>query len=184
MPALSSAAPRAGSHGQEPRAATGRTSASASRATGRTGAEPVTSVATPVSVKPAAAKPEDDDLYLHALDLLRRRELPEALRELDAFVGASPGDPRIARAQFWRGELLFAEHQFARALSAYEQALLRDSTGDRAAETLLRIARCHRRLGASERARAALLRLRTQFPDSAAARQAEHEPEPTAQEDT
>jgi tol-pal system protein YbgF len=182
VPALSSPASRVGSQAQEPHASTGRPSATsaASRAPGAGGATP----AAPVATSLAATKPEADDLYLHALDLLRRRELPEALRELDAFVSASPSDPRIARAQFWRGELLFAEHQFARALSAYEQALRRDSTGDKAADTLLRIARCHRRLGESDRARAALLRLRTQFPDSAAARQAEHEPEPTVQEDT
>jgi TolA-binding protein len=80
--------------------------------------------------------------------------------------------------------LLFAERQFARALAAYEQVLLRDGSTDKAAETLLRIARCHQRLGSTERARAALLRLRTQFPESAAARQAEQEPPPTAQEDT
>jgi tol-pal system protein YbgF len=131
-----------------------------------------------------ATKSGVDDLYAHALDLLRRRELPEALRELDAFVRDAPNDPRIGRAQFWRGELLFAERQFARALLAYEQVLLRDGGSDKAADALLRIARCHRRLGASERARAALLRLRTQFPESAAARQAQQEPLPTAQEDT
>jgi len=186
VPALSSVATTRGARADEARALPGRTSgtstSSASAAAGASSAGPVAPVV-PV-VPAAAAKPEPDDLYLHALDLLRRRELPEALRELDAFVRTSPSDPRFARAQFWRGELLFAEHQFARALSAYEQALLRDSTSDKAADTLLRIARCHRRLGASDRARAALLRLRTQFPDSAAARQAEQEPEPTAQEDT
>jgi tol-pal system protein YbgF len=139
----------------------------------------------PEAVAPLpAANPQRDDLYVHALDLLRRRELPEALRELDAFVRDAPNDPRIARAQFWRVELLFAERQFVRALAAYEQVLLRDGSGDKAADALLRIARCHQRLGARERARAALLRLRTQFPQSAAARQAEQEPELTAQEDT
>ncbi|MEY4513130.1 MAG: hypothetical protein RLZZ450_5252 [Pseudomonadota bacterium] len=137
----------------------------------------------PATSRPAVQLPSDD-LYVHALDLLRRRELPEALRELDAFVRDAPRDPRFARAQFWRGELLFAERQFARALAAYEQVLLRDGSTDKAAETLLRIARCHQRLGSTERARAALLRLRTQFPESAAARQAEQEPPPTAQEDT
>lgn len=136
------------------------------------------------SAPPPTSKAGVDDLYVHALDLLRRRELPEALRELDAFVRDAPNDPRIARAQFWRGELLFAERQFARALVAYEQVVLRDGNPDKAADALLRIARCHQRLGASERARAALLRLRTQFPESAAARQAEQEPLPTAQEDT
>jgi tol-pal system protein YbgF len=136
----------------------------------------------PARVSTAAS--DDEDLYVHALDLLRRRELPEALRELDAFVQRSPNDPRLARAQFWRGEILFAERQFARALSAFEQALARDPTGDKAPDALLRVARCHQRLGASAPARAALLELRTQFPGSAAAREAERDPEPVAQEET
>lgn len=143
-----------------------------------------TRVNPPAPTPQVALLPVTDDLYAHALDLLRRRELAEALRELDAFVKTSPGDARIGRAQFWRGEIHFTERQYAAALSAFEQALQHEPLGDKTADLLLRIARCHRRLGASERARAALLRLRTQFPDSAAARQAEHDPEPVTQEDT
>jgi tol-pal system protein YbgF len=111
-----------------------------------------------------------DELYVHALDLLRRRELPEALRELAAFLRGFPGDPRVARAQFWRGEILYAQRDFAGALAAFEQSLVRDPSGDKAPDTLLRIVRCQQRLGAHERARAALNKLRTQFPDSEAAR--------------
>jgi tol-pal system protein YbgF len=118
----------------------------------------------------AASNGPADELYVHALDLLRRREFPEALRELDAFLRGYPADSRYARAQFWRGEILYAQRDFARALAAFEQSLVRDPSGDKAPDTLLRIARCQSHLGAHERARAALNKLKTNFPDSEAAR--------------
>jgi tol-pal system protein YbgF len=130
--------------------------------------------------EPASAAGPADELYVHALDLLRRREFPEALRELDSFLRGFPGDARASRAHFWRGEILFAAHDFGRALAAFEQALAREPRGDKAPDTLLRIARCQQRLGAHERARAVLLQLRTQFPDSEAARVARE----LTQEDT
>ncbi|MDB4991374.1 MAG: tol-pal system protein YbgF [Myxococcaceae bacterium] len=121
-----------------------------------------------------------DELYLHALDLVRRREFPEALRELDAFLQGFPDDARNARAQFWRGEILYAQRDFTRALAAFEQSLGRDPRGDKAPDTLLRIARCHAQLGAHERAHTALHKLQTNFPDSEAARVARQ----VKQEDT
>lgn len=110
------------------------------------------------------------DLYVRAIDLVRRREFPEALRELDAFLQSFADDPRAPRALFWRGEVLFAQREYASALAAYEAALARGPSGDKAADTLLRIARCCLRLGASERARATLAQLEAEFPDSEAAR--------------
>lgn len=110
------------------------------------------------------------DLYMRAIDLVRRREFPEALRELDAFLQSFGEDPRALRALFWRGEVLFAQREYASALESYESALARAPSGDKAADTLLRIARCCLRLGAAERARATLAQLEAEFPDSEAAR--------------
>lgn len=110
---------------------------------------------------------------MRALDLLRRREFAEALRELEAFVQSFPDDPRSARALFWRGEILFSERSYARALSAFEQVLARAPHGERAADAWLRIARCHMRLGAPALARAAITKLKAEFPESEAARLAE-----------
>jgi tol-pal system protein YbgF len=124
------------------------------------------------SATSAAAPPDADaaDLYVRAIDLVRRREFPEALRELDAFLHRFADDPRAPRALFWRGEVRFAQRDYAGALASYEAALARAPSGDRAADALLRIARCCLRLGAAERARATLAQLEAEFPDSEAAR--------------
>lgn len=109
------------------------------------------------------------DLYVRALDLVHRRAFRDALDALDAFLKQHPDDPRAVRALFWRGEILFAERAYAKALSAFEQALQRAPAHDKAANALLRVALCHVRLGAPERARAAITELRTRFPQSEAA---------------
>jgi tol-pal system protein YbgF len=118
------------------------------------------------------AEAQAEALYAQALDLVRRREFPAALRELDAFMRTFPGDARIVRALFWRGEVLFAQREYARALSSYQDVIERAPEGDRAADALLRIARCQMRLGAAERARSTISELRDRFPNSEAARAA------------
>lgn len=110
------------------------------------------------------------DLYVRALDLVRRREFPEALRELDAFLSAFPDDARVVRATFWRGEVLFAQRRYAEALSAFEIVLAREPHGEMVPDVLLRLARCSLRLGAAERARALLAQLAAEYPNSEAAR--------------
>jgi tol-pal system protein YbgF len=116
-----------------------------------------------------------NDPYLVAIDLVRRRDFGAALGALSAFLRDHPGDERVGRAQFWRGEVLFAQRQYADALSAFESALSREPQGEKAPDSLLKIGLCHKRLGAPERARAAMRQLKTQFPQSHAARLAQAE---------
>lgn len=124
----------------------------------------------------AVLRPElGGDPYLSAIDLVRRRDFPAALSALSAFLRDHPADERAGRALFWRGEVLFAQKQYADALSAFETSLSREPRGEKAPDSLLKIGLCHRRLGAPERAREALNQLKTQFPQSNAARLAQAE---------
>ena len=115
------------------------------------------------------------DPYLSAIDLVRRRDFAAALTALGAFLRDHPTDERVARAQFWRGEVLFAQKQYVDALSAFESALSREPRGEKAPDSLLKIGLCHKRLGAPDRARAAMDKLKLQFPQSNAARLAQAE---------
>lgn len=117
----------------------------------------------------------DSDPYLSAIDLVRRRDFAAALAALGAFLRDHPSDERVARAQFWRGEVLFAQKQYAEALGAFETSLSREPRGEKAPDSLLKIGLCHRRLGAPDRARAAIDKLKLQFPQSNAARLAQAE---------
>lgn len=115
------------------------------------------------------------DLYVAAIDALRQRDFGAALRELARFVDTHPDDPRVGRALFWRGEALFAQKRYAAALRAFESSLAREPDGEKAPDCLLKMSLCHKRLGAHERARAAMERLKNQFPQSDAARLAQAE---------
>ncbi|MET0286345.1 MAG: tetratricopeptide repeat protein [Polyangiales bacterium] len=123
---------------------------------------------------PPPQQPRADDLYLRGLDLLRRREFAEAQRELDAFVTSRPQDPRVGKAHFFRAELMYAERDYEHALTAYQQSLGRDPSGDKAPEAMLRSAHCQLALGKRDQARATLEALRSKFPDSEAAHKSVH----------
>lgn len=129
----------------------------------------------PPALAGTGAYPPSQDLYLEAMDLVRRRDFAGALDKLDAFLAQRPDDGRATRALFWRGEVLFAQKRYEPALAAFEGALSREPRGEKAADALLKIGLCHRRLGAPDKARAALERLKAQFPDSYAARLAQAE---------
>jgi tol-pal system protein YbgF len=125
---------------------------------------------------PAPAAPGDPDGdYRKGIDLLRQREFDAALISFNDFLVRYPGDPRAPRVLFWRGEVLFAQRDYPRALSAFETVLTKEPRGEKAADAWLKVALCHKRLGAPDRARAALERLKTQFPNSDAARLAAQE---------
>ncbi len=113
--------------------------------------------------------------YRAAIDLVRQREFAAALASLTDFLVRYPSDARAPKVLFWRGEVLFAQHEYERALEAFESALSREPKGDKAADALLKVGLCHKRLGAPDRARVALERLKSQFPQSDAARLAAQE---------
>ncbi len=125
--------------------------------------------------RPPPGEAEPSDPYLAAIDLVRRRDFPAALSALSRFISSHPGDARLARAEFWRGEVLFAQKSYGNALSAFETALKQEPHGEKAADSLLKIGLCHKRLGAPERAREAIKQLKAQFPQSHAARLAQAE---------
>jgi tol-pal system protein YbgF len=122
-----------------------------------------------------SAREQNKDPYLSAIDLVRRRDFPAALAALARFIAMHPEDARLARAEFWRGEVLFAQKSYATALSAFESSLKQEPKGEKAPDSLLKIGLCHKRLGAPERARAAIQQLKIQFPQSSAARLAQAE---------
>ncbi|MFT3922683.1 MAG: tol-pal system protein YbgF [Myxococcales bacterium] len=130
---------------------------------------PVPSLGSVAQVQ-ASPAPDPGELYRRAIDLVRQRDFPQALRTLDEFLTHFTADARAAKAMFWRGEVLFAQREYGAALSAYQGSLSREPHGEKAPDALLKLGLCHRHLGASERAQEAMQRLRTQFPESAAAR--------------
>ncbi len=113
--------------------------------------------------------------YRQAIDLVRQRAFGAALASLTDFLVRHPSDGRAPKVMFWRGEVLFAQREYTSALEAFESSLAREPKGAKAADALLKVGLCHKRLGAPERARDAMERLKAQFPQSDAARLAAQE---------
>jgi tol-pal system protein YbgF len=131
----------------------------------------------PVTVL-SAAPTETDSValeYQAALRRLSERDLTGALEALGRFATAHPEHPYADNALYFRGEIHYAGHQWRAAIDELEQLVVRYPHGGRVADALLRIGMCWERLGDSARAERYFVRVRTEHPESSAARMAERE---------
>jgi tol-pal system protein YbgF len=107
--------------------------------------------------------------YRGALKLLRERHFDEAVAAFADFMAQHPRNGLVGNALYWRGEAHYAKREYAPALADFEALLERDPRGEKAADALLKSALCFRKLGSEDKAREALRRLRSDFPNSQAA---------------
>ncbi len=145
-------------------------------------AVPAPAPSRPPAPRPAASEQASDSsgdeatrAYRAALAHLASRHLDEALAGLDAFLEAHPQHPYADNALYWRAEIHYARRDYRRALAELTALVERYPRGNKVPEALLRIGLCHERMGDRERARQVFQRLRSQFPDSVAARMASRE---------
>jgi len=119
----------------------------------------------PHSATPELAAAE----YRDALALLRGRRLNEALARLRRFTQTYPRHAYADNALFWQGEVLYMQRQYREALDAFSGVVNRYPSGNKVPDALLKMARCHQRLGNARQARALLSRVQSQYPNSVAA---------------
>jgi tol-pal system protein YbgF len=113
--------------------------------------------------------------YQSALRLLSGRDLSGALTALERFAASHPDHPYADNAHYFRGEIFYSQHDYRSAIRELELLVSRYPSGGRVADALLRIGTCWERLGDSARAAHYFERVRTEHPDSSAARMAERE---------
>jgi tol-pal system protein YbgF len=132
--------------------------------------------AAPITVaRPEPAPDAAATEYQEALRLLSERDVERALRALATFVARYPEHPYADNALYFRGEVLYARRDYREAIRELELLVARYPTGGRVADALLRIGTCWERLGDSARAATYFERVRSEHPDSAAARMADRE---------
>jgi tol-pal system protein YbgF len=125
----------------------------------------------------AAAPGVDGDAreqYRAALRALRDRRWDEALALLNRLLSEHPGRPLGQLATYWRGEVHYAQQRYREALIDFESVALQPD-GGKAADALLKLGMCHRRLGDPISAERYFRQLREQHPSSDAARIASRE---------
>lgn len=134
----------------------------------------------PVAVAPDAPPPpapSDADVaavaeYRAALALVSAREWDLALASLGRFVTLHPNHAYADNAMYWRGEVLYAQRDYAAAITELTAMIQRFPQGNKVPDALLRIGFAYQRLGESERAREIFRRVREQYPGTVAARTA------------
>ncbi len=126
----------------------------------------------PGAAAPGAAA-TDQQAYDAALAALRAGRYADAERALSEFGQRYPASPLADNAQYWRGEALYVQRAFDAALAVFQAVATREPESRKAPDALLKLALCQHELGREPLARQTLARLKTRFPDSDAAREAE-----------
>jgi tol-pal system protein YbgF len=128
-------------------------------------------VASEVTLAPPQPDPAAAE-YRTALAHVSAREWALALSALGHFVAEHPDHPYADNAMYWRGEVLYAQREYAAAIAELTAMIERFPHGNKVPDALLRIGFAYERLGESERARRIFRRVREQYPGTVAARTA------------
>ena len=120
------------------------------------------------SSHPSVLDPDAKRSYDDALSLVNAKQYDRALEALGTFLTKWPDHPYVENALYWRGEVYYARGEYLRAAEQFEAVLARG--GSKAPDALLKIGRCHERLGSADRAKEYWDRLRRDYPRSDAAK--------------
>jgi len=128
---------------------------------------------TPVQdTSPAATTPTA--LYLGAFSSYAAGRYAAAIDDFRQFLQDYPQNAFAGNAQFWLGECYYRQRLLTRAVNEFEKVVSLDAGGSKAPDALLRTVVIYRELNQLMLAEQALQRLKTDYPDSAAARKAEN----------
>jgi tol-pal system protein YbgF len=123
-------------------------------------AEPAAAVRLPATNNP-------NELYQFAYSAMQTRQYGPAMEGFRSFVKSFQADARAPSAQYWTGEIHYAQRNFAEALVAYNQVILRWPASDKVPNSLLKIGYAFFELGDYANAKASLTRLVNEFPENA-----------------
>ncbi len=107
--------------------------------------------------------------YREALSLLRARRYDDALTALSALDAKRPEQAIVEKVLYWTGEARYAKREYQLAERDFEALLARYPRTDKAADSLLKLGLCLRRLGDEPGAQAYFRQVREKYPDTQAA---------------
>lgn len=123
-----------------------------------------------IEEKQGAAKKEPlatdaTSLYMEGLDLVRvNKDYSKALDAFQRFLSTYPDHELSDNAQYWIGEIYYAQGDWERAIVEFNKVLKQHPPGDKAAAALLKQAFSFEKLGAAKEAAILLKKVITEFP--------------------
>lgn len=113
--------------------------------------------------------PEEDamSLYMEALDLVRaNRDYEKGLSAFGRFLTLYPGSELSDNAQYWIGEIYYAQGDWEKAVLEFDRVVKRYPQGDKVAASILKQGYSFEKLGAAKEAKILLKKVTEEFPDT------------------
>lgn len=104
--------------------------------------------------------------YRAAVELVKAARYDDALAALRAFLQRNPRHDYADNAQYWIGEVFYAQKDYARALSEFRKVAEVYPRGNKVPDALLKVGYCYQAMGQAEKARAVLEQVVSLYPRS------------------
>ena len=104
--------------------------------------------------------------YRAAVELVKAARYDDALAALRAFIERYPRHDYADNAQYWFGEVFYAQKDYARALSEFRKVVEVYPRGNKVPDALLKVGYCYQAMGQGEKARAVLEQVVNVYPKS------------------
>jgi len=118
----------------------------------------------PQSLMAALPGTNATSLYNQGYGDLLRRDYAAAETAFGQLVHAYPGDPLAGKAQYWLGETYYVRGQYKEAADAFLKGYKQYKSGEKAPDSLLKLAMSLAALGQKQAACSAFGELGTKFP--------------------
>jgi tol-pal system protein YbgF len=104
--------------------------------------------------------------YRAAVDLVKAASYVDALAALRGFIAHHPRHDYADNAQYWIGEVFYAQKDYARALVEFRKVIEVYPRGNKVPDALLKLGYCHQAMGQGEKGRAMLEQVVNRYPKS------------------
>jgi tol-pal system protein YbgF len=104
--------------------------------------------------------------YRAAVELVKATKYEDALAALRGFIEHHPRHDYADNAQYWIGEVFYAQKDYARALTEFRKVVEVYPRGNKVPDALLKVGYCYQALGQREKAHAMLEQVVNLYPKS------------------
>lgn len=124
----------------------------------------------PVQAAKTQAKVNDEQSYMQAYELIKRKEFPKAITSLKGFIQSYPQSGYLANAYYWLGELYLAQGDLNQSLNAFDTVVRDFPLSNKVAGATLKKGFVFYEKGNMEQAKQQLMEVRAKYPDTSLSR--------------